>query len=415
MGWIVLAALAASCSPVPMQKSESGIAAAPATRSATADSAKACAPAAPCAACPVCQLPKPVPEEAAYKETPWTEVPSWGQTPFLPSLKAFIEGCSQSQSKPPWQKACTAARKSVSNEHAARTFFESIFAAYRIVAPDGREEGLVTGYYEPILKGRRQKGAGFPHPVYAVPDDLIVVDLAELHPELRGMRLRGRLQGRRLVPYYSRSEIEAAAPAFPARPLAWVADPVELFFLQIQGSGQIELPSGERYRLGFADQNGHPYRSLGRYLIDRGELKVDQASMQAIKSWAASRPQMLQDALNANPSYVFFRELPPPRSALDGPLGALGVPLTPGYSIAVDPGHIPLGAPVFLQTTQPLSTVPLNRLVMAQDTGGAIRGAIRADFFWGTGEEAGNQAGRMRQLGRMWLLWPKGEALPRQP
>ena len=272
----------------------------------------------------------------------------------------------------------------------------------------------MTGYYEPILKGRRQQGANFRHPVFAVPDDLIVVDLADLHPELRTLRLRGRLQGRRLVPYHSRSEIEAAAPAFPAKPLAWVADAVELFFLQIQGSGQIELASGERFRLGFADQNGHPYRSLGRFLVDRGDLKQDQASMQAIKAWAASHPEKLQEALNANPSYVFFRELPPPKHALEGPPGALGVPLTAGYSAAVDPVFIPLGAPVYLQTTYPLSTLPLERLVVAQDTGGAIRGAVRADFYWGTGEEAGNQAGRMRQQGKLWLLWPRGEPLPRQ-
>ena len=199
----------------------------------------------------------------------------------------------------------------------------------------------------------------------------------------------------------------------PARPLAWVADAVELFFLQVQGSGLVEFSSGERVRLGFADQNGHPYRSLGRYLVDRGDLKLEQASMQGIKAWAAANPDKLQKALDSNPSYVFFRELPPPKGAMDGPPGALGVPLTPGYSIAVDPRYIPLGAPVFLATTYPMSNQPLERLLMAQDTGGAIRGAVRADFFWGTGEEAGAQAGRMRQQGRMWLLWPRGETLPK--
>ena len=165
--------------------------------------------------------------------------------------------------------------------------------------------------------------------------------------------------------------------------------------------------------MGFAEQNGHPYRSLGRYLVDRGELKLEQASMQSIKAWGAANPDKLQEALNANPSYVFFRELPAPSSPQDGPPGALGAPLTPGYSAAIDPRYVPLGAPVFLATTYPLSSKPLERLVMAQDTGGAIRGAIRADFFWGTGDEAGAQAGRMRQQGKMWLLWPKGEGLPR--
>ena len=299
-------------------------------------------------------------------------------------------------------------------EAEARDFFESRFTPYRIVAPDGSDSGLITGYYEPVLKGRREAAAGFRHPVYAVPDDLIVVDLGETHPELRNLRLRGRVQGKRLVPYYSRSEIDVPKPALPARPLAWVGDAIELFFLQIQGSGLIEFPSGERVRVGYADQNGHPYRSLGRVLIDRGDLKQDQASMQGIKAWAAAHPEKLQEALNSNPSYVFFRELPPPTGPLDGPPGALGVPLTPGYSAAVDPRYVPLGAPVFLATTYPLSNQPLERLVMAQDTGGAIRGAVRADFFWGTGEQAGAQAGRMRQQGKMWLLWPKGEPPPRQ-
>jgi membrane-bound lytic murein transglycosylase A len=191
--------------------------------------------------------------------------------------------------------------------------------------------------------------------------------------------------------------------------LGWTADPVELFFLQIQGSGQLELDSGERIRLSYADQNGHPYRSLGRYLVERGEMTLDQASMQGIKAWAALNPTKLQDALNVNASYVFFREATDPRGAT----GALGIPLVPQYSLAVDRRFIPLGAPLFLATTYPLSDQPLARVVAAHDTGGAIRGVVRADFFWGTGPDAGAQAGRMRQPGRMWLLWPRGEALPR--
>ena len=260
--------------------------------------------------------------------------------------------------------------------------------------------------YEPVLQGSRMRDGRHRVPVYGVPADMVVVDLAGLYPELRHMRLRGKVEGRRIVPYDSRAEIEARAAA-PV--LAWVEDPVELFFLQIQGSGRIELESGERLRLGYADQNGHPYRSLGRHLVERGELKLEQASMQGIRAWALANPQKLQEALNVNASYVFFREL----AGGDGPLGALGAPLSAGYSIAVDPRHVPLGAPVHLATTFPLSTQPLERLVVAQDTGGAIRGAVRADFFWGTGEEAGSLAGRMRQQGRMWLLWPRGEPLPK--
>jgi membrane-bound lytic murein transglycosylase A len=185
-----------------------------------------------------------------------------------------------------------------------------------------------------------------------------------------------------------------------------VDDPVEAFFLQIQGSGRVRLENGEVVRLGYADQNGHPYQSVGRYLIERGELQPGEASMQAIQAWAAAHPGRLAELLNQNPSYVFFREIP----ALDaaaGPIGALGIPLTPQRSIAVDPRYVPLGAPVFLATTWPNSDTPLNRLVVAQDTGGAIRGPVRADFFWGFGAEAGAQAGRMRQQGKMWVLLPK--------
>lgn len=296
------------------------------------------------------------------------------------------------------------------DDAAARAFFERAFDAYAIVAPDGLAEGQVTGYYEPVIEGSRERSARYPRAVFGLPQDLVVVDLAGQYPELRGMRLRGRLNGRRLEPYYTRGEIDAQGAAFGAPVIAWIADPVELFFLQVQGSGQIQLETGERLRVGFAEQNGHPYRSLGRYLVERGEMTLDQASMQSIKAWAAANPGKYQEALNQNPSYVFFRELP----AAGGPIGALGVPLEAGYSIAVDPRYVPLGAPVFLATTYPLSTQPLERLVAAQDTGGAIRGAVRADFFWGTGAEAGALAGRMRQAGRMWLLWPRGEPLPKR-
>jgi membrane-bound lytic murein transglycosylase A len=244
-------------------------------------------------------------------------------------------------------------------------------------------------------------------PLYAVPDDLVSVDLASVYPELKNLRLRGRLAGNKLVPYPARKEIEAGnsnGNGFKGKPIAWAEDPVELFFLQIQGSGRIELPDGTHLRVGYADQNGHPYKSIGKLLVERGELKLEQASMQGIKDWGAKNPDQLPELLAANPSYVFFRELP---NGLAGPLGALGVPLSGGRSIAVDPRFIPLGAPVFLATTQPNSALPLHKLVMAQDTGGAIRGGVRADFFWGFGNAAGEQAGRMKQRGRMWVLLPK--------
>jgi membrane-bound lytic murein transglycosylase A len=306
--------------------------------------------------------------------------------------------------------ACgTATTIPVGDEAGARRFFESTFVPYALVSSESGDTGTITGYYEPILRGSRVRDAVNRFPVFGVPDDLVVVDLGPVAPDVRNLRLRGRLDGRRLVPYYSRAEIEARGEGLRAPVIGWTADPVELFFLQIQGSGQLELENGERIRLAYADQNGHPYRSLGRHLVERGELTLEQASMQGIKSWAAANPQKLQDALNVNASYVFFRESADPR----GVSGALGVPLVPQYSLAVDRRFIPLGAPVFLATTFPLSEEPLLRLAAAHDTGGAIRGVVRADFFWGTGAEAGIAAGRMRQTGRMWLFWPRGEALPR--
>jgi membrane-bound lytic murein transglycosylase A len=298
------------------------------------------------------------------------------------------------------------------DEEAARKFFESQFTAYALRSSSAGDSGMLTGYYEPVIDGARARDSVNRLPIYGVPEDLIVVDLATVNPDVRNMRLRGRLDGRRLVPYYSRAEIESRS-ALPAPVLAWTNDAVDLFFLQIQGSGQVRLANGERMRIGYADQNGHPFRSLGRYLVDRGEMTLDQASMQNIKAWAEQNPHKLREALNANPSYVFFRELN--LRADEGPIGALGVPLTAGYSMAVDRRYVPLGAPVYLATNYPLSEERLERLMAAQDVGGAIRGVVRGDFYWGSGAEAGAQAGRMRNQARMWLLWPRGIALPRDP
>jgi membrane-bound lytic murein transglycosylase A len=244
--------------------------------------------------------------------------------------------------------------------------------------------------------------------VLGVPPDLLTIDLSEVVPDLKNMRLRGRLQGNKVVPYYSRAEIVAHENDFADRVLLWVDDAVELFFLQIQGSGRVKLPDGKLVRIGYADQNGHPYRSVGRVLIDRGELTLDQASMQGIQAWARANPDKLNELLNNNPSYVFFREVQ--SSGNEGPQGALGVPLTAERSIAVDARSVPLGAPVFLSTKQPNTGMPLNRLMLAQDTGGAISGVVRADFFWGFGAEAGNRAGRMKHDGEMWVLLPPGIA-----
>lgn len=372
-----------------------------------------------CAVAPVSRIPPgaaiPPPTLPAIPAVPplqamgWDAVAGWTAEDLTQTWDAFRQTCTALRSQPAWQAACTAANdlQPVTND-TLRDFFEQYFTPYQVTNPDGTVQGLITGYYEPLLHGSRTPSKRYRYPLYGVPDDLLVVDLAAVYPELKNLRLRGRLEGKRVVPYYSRAEIDSGTPPLKGRELYWVDDPVELFFLQIQGSGRVVLPDGETARVGYADQNGYPYKSIGKILVDRGDLPLEKASMQGIKDWGRQHPDKLADLLNQNASYVFFREL---ANQTGGPLGALGVPLTPGRSIAVDPRTIPLGAPVFLATTWPNSGRPLTRLVLAQDTGGAIRGAVRADFFWGFGQDAGRQAGSMKQSGRMWVLLPKGYPL----
>jgi membrane-bound lytic murein transglycosylase A len=340
----------------------------------------------------------------------WKALPGWTDDDLSAIWPAFRESCRVLGQKPGWQAACAAAAALPPwpSDQEARQFFEQHFTPWQSIADDGSVEGLVTGYYEPLIYGSRTPQPNTPWPILSTPEDMLTVDFVAIYPELRTMNLRGRLAGKKVLPYWTRAELEQrrAEGKLPARALFWVADPVDLFFLQVQGSGQVELPDGSRVRVGFAEHNGHPYRSIGRWLVDQGELTAHQASMEGIRQWARRNPGRLNALLNTNPRYVFFRELP----ASGGPVGALGVPLHAERSIAVDPAHVPLGAPVFLATTRPLSEAPFNRLVMAQDTGGAIKGAVRADFFWGFGPEAGAQAGKMRQRGRMWVLLPKGMA-----
>jgi membrane-bound lytic murein transglycosylase A len=370
-----------------------------------AEAPAACLQPAPCPACPVCPgVAPPKPAAKPLQEARWEDLKGWRSDNLAEAHGALLESCGVLAKQPAWRAVCEEARALPAQDAALRAFFETRFRPWRVVNQDESTEGLVTGYYEPLLRGSRERSKQFAHAIYGVPDDLLVVDLGELYPELKNFRLRGRLDGRKVVPYWSRAELVPQAPALAGKALLWVADPIELFFLQVQGSGRVELPDGRRVRVGYAEQNGHPYQSIGRWLVEKGELKLEEASMQGIQAWARANPRRVNELLNANPSFVFFRELPDNGG---GPPGALGVPLTPGRSLAVDPRAIPLGAPVFLSTTFPNSEQPQQRLMLAQDTGGAIKGAVRADFFWGFGAEAGAQAGRMRQRGEMWVLLPK--------
>ena len=408
----------------------------PAPRFVAALIVLACAGCATAPPVPVTPAPRVVPAPSppapppslptSYRAAAWDTLPGWSDDRVSDAWPAFRVGCAAlmapaAPTRDVWTAPCMAADVLTAPDAATvRAYFESHFIPYTIVAADGRETGLVTGYYEPLLTGSRTRSVQFPVALYAPPDDLLTIDLTELYPDLKHRRLRGRVEGRRVIPYWSRAEIDAGNAPLDGKTLVYVDDPVEAFFLQIQGSGRVELAEGGVIRVGYADQNGHPFRSVARVLIDRGDISADRASMQGIKAWGRANPTKLPALLEENPSYVFFREVAPfpPGSleaAIDGPIGTLGVPLAAGRTIAVDTRSVPLGAPVFLATTWPLSTTPLNRLVLAQDTGGAIRGAVRADFFWGFGVEAGHEAGRMRQEGRMWLLWPKGAPLPVTP
>jgi membrane-bound lytic murein transglycosylase A len=349
-----------------------------------------------------------------YEHAVWTQIPGWSTDAVQEAWPAFLASCHVLRGKPEWVEPCAAAEAVAAGSPAAvHAYFETYFEPYRLLkVPSVKREdtGLITGYYEPLLLGSRTRTPQFGVPLYAAPPDLLVVDLSSVYPELKKMRLRGRVVGKKVVPYYSRAEL-ASGETLQGQEIVWVQDPLEAFLLEVQGSGRVQLPDGQVIRVQYADQNGQPYKAIGRYLVQHGDLTAEQASIPGIRDFLARNPDRMQEVLNANPSVVFFKEAPVDDPGA-GPKGSQGIPLTPGRSIAVDPGCVPLGAPVFLSTTLPDSGTQLQRLVVAQDTGGAISGAPRADFFFGTGTQAGELAGKMRQSGSMWLLWPRTAALP---
>ncbi len=386
-------------------------------------------PVAPATVAPKAAEPKPTepksaePKIADYgllKPAAWEEIDGFSANGIISdnvslAWPAWMQSCSTLINKPMWQKACGIAdqlnKQSAGRPNSAtvRAYFTQNFSAYQTTNIDGTTDGLITGYYEPQLKGSRTKSAQYANPLYATPDDLVTVELDSLFADLKYKRVRGRLVGNKLVPYYTRAEIETETSPINKHAFIYIDDIIDVFYLQVQGSGLVQLENGEQVHVGYADQNGHTYNSIGRLLVERGELALENASMNGIKNWAIANPTKLRELLNNNPSYVFFRELP---AGLPGPLGALGVPILAERVVAVDPKFVPLGAPVFLSTTEPNSAKPLKRLMMAQDTGGAIKGGVRADFYWGSGFTAGTKAGAMKQAGKIWVLLPKEFILP---
>lgn len=334
----------------------------------------------------------------------WSALPGWEADRHAQAWPALLASCSKRAAEPGWTVLCAAAADlEAPDDDRARAFFEQHFVAYEMRGHEGEREGLITGYYEPVLNGSRARTAQYRYPLYARPSDLVVVDLAELYPELKGRPVRGRLHGGRVVPYYSRNQINTDRGPLQGNELLWVDDPVALAFLQIQGSGRVRLPDGDVLAVGYADQNGHPYVPLGRCLRERTGLPPESINLFTIRDWLEAHPDQRDDLLSScNPSYVFFAL----RESSEGAIGSLGVPLTAERSIAVDPRYIPLGVPVWLNTTLPASDDRLQRLMLAQDTGGAIKGPVRADVFWGQGGHAEKLAGTMRERGRLYVLLP---------
>jgi membrane-bound lytic murein transglycosylase A len=328
---------------------------------------------------------------ARWVPVDWTELPAWEADRVSELWPALLRGCERPAFD--WVALCTQARAAATpafSDDAARAWLRQRLQPYRVEALDGTPEGLATGYFEPLVEATRAPRGAFQVPLYGPPADLAT-----------------------RKPYWTRQQIDslpAAKASLNGRAFAYVADPLDALILQIQGSGRLNIAerNGRHtlVRVAFAGHNDQPYKSVGRWLIDQGELTPAQASWPAIKAWARQNPKRLNEMLWANPRTVFFREEPLPDPQL-GPKGAQGVALTPGRSIAVDALSIPYGTPVWLDTTEPLSSTPLRRLAMAQDTGTAITGAVRADYFWGWGDEAENLAGRMKQPLRLWVLWPR--------
>lgn len=351
------------------------------------------------------------------------ELEGWNGDNFAETLPAFVRSCDAIEKKDPdaavgadkrmgtyadWIAICKDARLiRPGNQIEAKYFFESRFTMYA-VSNRGEREGLFTGYYEPELAGRWARGAEYQIPIYSRPEDIVSIDLGAFRNELAGTQLAGRLVGDKLVPYYSRAEIHAGALRGRELEILWVADPVDAFFLHIQGSGRVRLPDGAYVRIGYAGRNGRRYTSIGRELVGMGAMALEDVTAPAIRDWLRTYPAAGTELMNRNESYVFFRVVEG-----EGPIGAQGVPLTPGRSLAIDRSFLPLGAPIWLDTTDPLSDGgPLRRLLVTQDTGSAIKGPVRGDVFWGFGETAARRAGLMKQRGRYFILLPKAAEPP---
>lgn len=359
-------------------------------------------------------------DRVMLKPVSFAALPKWQDDDHAQALKVFLVSCGAMNKRPAdaamqggfagtlaqWQTVCAqAAQVPAGDVMAARTFFENTFTPYAVSGKDG-DEGMFTGYYQPELRGSLTQKGRYQTPLYARPADLVSVNLGDFVPELKGKTVQGRVVGENLKPYYTRTEIENGALKDSGIPVVWVDDPVDAFFLHIQGSGVVTLEDGTQLQVGYAAQNGHSYHAVGKTLVERGALKKEDVTMQSIRAWLEKNPQEAAGLMNTNNSYVFFRKLDGA-----GPLGAQGVPVTAGRSLAVDRTLMPYGMPLYLDAEDPDSG-RIQRLMIAQDTGGAIKGAVRGDYFWGAGDMAADKAGRMKSKGRYYALVPKAVVPP---
>ena len=363
--------------------------------------------------------PQPeAPQRVSLQRAEFADLPGWSADRQAASLDAFRQSCAVLLRRPAgaslgadgiagtagdWRAVCEAAqRETTTDDRRARDFLETWFRPYAVTAGESGE-GRFTGYYEPDLRGAQQRGGRYQVPLYGRPDDLVIADLGRFDKSLDGQTVTGRVSGGQLAPYPARREIDDGALDGRAVPLVWVDSPIDAFFLHIQGSGRVTLSGGALMRVGYAASNGRPYTAIGRILIERGVIARDRASMQTIRAWLAANPAEAREVMAQNDRYIFFRRLPG-----TAPEGAQGVALTAGRSLAVDRRFIPLGVPLWVDTRDPIDPdQPFRRLMVAQDTGSAIRGAIRGDIFFGHGRFAEHHAGRMNRRGRSYLLLPK--------
>jgi membrane-bound lytic murein transglycosylase A len=354
----------------------------------------------------------------------FSDLTGWDADRPAAALVAFVASCDRIQFFPPdqslggsgeaarlggkaaeWGPVCAAAKDvPPADDAAARSFFQTRFQPYRVTQSYGTT-ATVTGYFEPEVAGDTSQEGPYQTPLLGLPPDLITFDLGLFDPAQPGVTAVGRLQGQKIVPYPDRFEIENGALDPTNLAIAWVADPVDAYFLQVEGSGRINLPDGSVMRVTFAGKNGRPYVPIGRVMVRAKLLAADKVTEQSIRAWLEAHPDRARAIMDQNPSYVFFRTAPQ-LSDGQGPPGALGVSLTPGRSIAVDDRFLPLGAPVWLATTDPVSHAPLQRLTVAQDLGSAITGPLRADLFFGSGKAAETAAGAMDAASQLYVLLP---------